>query len=254
MSSSFNAVPGPGTASATPSRNPAGAPAPPDDRPRLPAVQQGPAAGTQRLPRPPGRRRPAVAALAVLLAVGGAAAAGILAVRIDERRPVLVAARTIAAGQKIAEGDLAVTRVSAEGLRLVPADDLDRIVGRYAAQEIPSRRLIDTRMVSAKGLLQQGSAAVGVALQAGRAPASGLRPGDEVQVVSVDQDGTGTVLAERATVSSVSEKSSGSFGSGTDPVATVIVKASQAPAVASAAAADKVAIVLLERGSTGDGE
>lgn len=38
-----------------------------------------------------------LAALAVLLIVGGAAAAGLLALRADERVPVLAAAREIAA-------------------------------------------------------------------------------------------------------------------------------------------------------------
>jgi hypothetical protein len=270
MSSSFNTAPGAGTGAGSGDlRPPTGAfpgaqgdPARSSGTPtavrgetnRLPAVPQNLPEGRQRLPRPPRRRRPGVAALAVLLAVGGAAAAGLLAVRIDERRPVLIAVHTIAPGQKIARGDLAVTRVSAEGADLVPAGDIDAIVGRYASQEIPSRRLIDTRMIALKGLLQRGNAAVGIALKAGRAPASGLRPGDVVQLVSVGQDGAGTILTGRATVSSVAEKSSGSFGSSGDPIATVVVKASEAPAVASAAAADKVAVVLLERGSTEDDE
>ncbi|MDQ1294044.1 MAG: hypothetical protein QG608_1927 [Actinomycetota bacterium] len=268
MSSSFNTTPGAGSgpgdlrqstgsppgAQGDPVRSSGPPTAVRGEMSRLPSVAQNLPGNRQRLPRPPRRRRPGVAALAVLLAVGGAAAAGLLAVRIDERRPVLIAAHTIAPGQKITRGDLAVTRVSAEGADLIPAGDIDEIVGRYAAQEIPSRRLIDTRMIALKGLLQRGNAAVGIALKAGRAPASGLRSGDVVQLVSVGQDGVGAILAESAIVSSVAEKSSGSFGSSGDPVATVVVKASQAPAVASAAAADKVAVVLLERGSTEDDE
>ena len=44
------------------------------------------------VPAPPRRRRPALTALAVLLIVGGAALAGLLAVRMDSREPVLVVA------------------------------------------------------------------------------------------------------------------------------------------------------------------
>lgn len=69
-----------------------------------------------RLPPAPRERRPLLAAFAVLLIVGGAAVAGLLALRADTRVPVLVLARDVATGQQITADDLAVTPVASEGL------------------------------------------------------------------------------------------------------------------------------------------
>ena len=74
-----------------------------------------------------------LAALAVLLIVGGAAAAGLLALRADTRVPVLVAARDIATGEQITAEALSTTPVAAEGTLLIPANRLDELVGTYAS-------------------------------------------------------------------------------------------------------------------------
>ncbi len=73
----------------------------------------------QRLPSPPRQRRPALAALAVLLIVGGAAIAGLLALRADSRVPVLVARHDIAVGARITRDDLAVARIAGENVKYV---------------------------------------------------------------------------------------------------------------------------------------
>src|SRR5690554_5465304 len=57
-----------------------------------------PAAGP---PAPPRRRRPAVALLGVLLIVGGAALAGLLALRMDSRDAVVVLNTDVPAGTVI---------------------------------------------------------------------------------------------------------------------------------------------------------
>ena len=218
--------------------------------------------GSRRLSsgRPPSaarRRRPALVALAVLLIAGGAALAGLLAVRIDERTPVLVAAREIAVGQLITKDDLATSRVASEGLQLVPADQSGVVVGKYAAQTIPAGRLLDQAMVTQQGFLQAGKAAVGVVLSPGRMPASGLQAGDRVQVVQVKDGEVTAVLADSALVSSVGQTGGDGGGSGLVPgsgsagasVATVIVDAGQSARVAAASAANQLAFVLLSRGA-----
>jgi hypothetical protein len=185
--------------------------------------------------------------LSVLLIVGGAAGAGLLALRLDSRMPVVVARLPIAAGQQITAEALTTTPVAGEGLHLIPAGQLGQVVGRYAAADIPAGRLLDARMVSGSGLLKQGRAAVGVVLKAGRAPASGLQPGDVVQVVRA-VDGNAEVLSSDATVSRAVRPESGSLGaSGGDSVVTVVVDAAEAPKIAAAVVADQVAVVLLSR-------
>ena len=87
---------------------------------------------------------------------------------------------------------------------------------------------------------------MGVVLKAGRAPATGLRAGDVVQVIRA-VDGAAEVLSSNATVSKVNQPEAGTFGTGGDAVATVVVDVGDAPKIAAAVVADQVAIVLLPR-------
>lgn len=195
-------------------------------------------------------------ALAVLLIVGAAALAGLLALRVDTREPVLVAARSITVGSQITRDDLATQRVAADGLATIPAGQSGLIVGQYAAQSIPAGRLLDKPMFTATGFLSPDKVAVGVSLAAGRMPASGLSSGDRVQVILL-ADIKGTVLVPSAVVSSTSGGGSSTSGSllgggsssssSADSVATLIVSPSEAAPLAAAAAANKVAIVLVSR-------
>jgi SAF domain len=202
----------------------------------------------ERLPRPPGRRRPGLAALAVLLIVLGGAAAGLLALRVDHRNPVLVAKRDITTGQRITNDDLAVARVAGDGLAMIPADQAGRVIGQYASTRIAAGRLIDDDMLNGSGLLAPGMAATGLSLAPGRFPASGLESGDVVQVVRTN-DGQGKVISARAVIGSVQTPAEGVFGdSSQNTVVTVIVPQAEAAAVGAAGAADSVVLVLLTRG------
>jgi hypothetical protein len=221
-----------------------------------------PASGraTDRLPSPPRQRRPALAALAVLLIVGGAALAGLLALRVDERVPVLVAARDIPVGQQITTADLAVARIAAEGVAVVGSGKADRVIGQYATRTIRAKQLIDASVVDRSGFLRPGSVAVGVPMTPGRVPAQGLEVGDVVQVLRVPKEGAPTVLVGRAAVSQTTLQASRSNGltggsQGTsvadgNQAATLVVDAGQANAVAASAAAAEITLVLLERGAT----
>jgi hypothetical protein len=125
------------------------------------------------------------------------------------------------------------------------------VIGQYATTQIAAGRLVDSGMLSSFGLLTPGNAAVGIALQPGRFPASGLESGDVVQVVRA-VEGEGKVLAGRAVVGSVQTPSDNVFGSsGSDTVVvTVVVSQRVAPSVAAAAGADQVSLVLLQRGQS----
>ncbi|MCV2394542.1 SAF domain-containing protein [Actinotalea sp. M2MS4P-6] len=199
-----------------------------------------------RLPPPPRERRPLLAALAVLLIVGGAAVAGLLALRLDERVQVVVAAHDIANGSQLTADDFTTTAVASEGTLLIPAGQLDQVVGQYARVPIAAGQLLDTTMLSASGALQPGLVAVGAGLAAGRMPASGLQPGDVVELVRVG-DGTGTVLVPDAYVSSSSTGSEDQLGSG-GTVVTFIVDESEGAEVAAVAADGSLAAVLVSRG------
>lgn len=209
------------------------------------------------------RRRPALIGLAVLLIVGAAAVAGLLALRIDTRVPALVAARPIAVGQQITKDDLAEERIAGDGLTVLGASELSQVVGSYAAQDIPRGRLVDAAMIQTQGFLKSGTVAVGVSIPVGRMPANGLRPGDRVQVVQV-LEGQATVLVEEAIVSSVPSASAGgggiiggpaSAGDGAgSTTATLITSPADGPKVAAASAANRIALILLRRGESLTGQ
>src|SRR5690606_34671333 len=82
-------------------------------------------------PTPPRRRRPALGILAVLLIVGGAALAGLLALRLDSRVPVVVLAQDVPAGTQITSANLTTTRVAADGLKLIEESQIDQVLGTY---------------------------------------------------------------------------------------------------------------------------
>jgi hypothetical protein len=222
-------------------------------------VAPGAQSGTVRPPSPTKHRRGGLIGLAVLLIVGSAAVAGLLAVRLDSRSAVLVAGRPIAIGQQITQADLRETRVASEGLTLLPVSDSKQVVGRYATQAIPAGRLLDAAMLQKQGFLVDGKVAVGVAVPPGRMPASGLQQGDRVQIIRVT-DGSPKVLVESAVVSTSpgdpSARSGGgligggsSKSSGSAAVATVIVAAGDGPAVAAGSAANELSLVLVGRGA-----
>jgi hypothetical protein len=221
-------------------------------------AEPGTKAGTVRPPSPTKHRRSGLIGLAVLLIVGSAAVAGLLAVRLDSRSAVLMAGRPIAIGQQISRADLLATRVASEGLTLIPSSNSNQVIGKYAAQAIPAGRLLDAAMLQKQGYLVAGKVAVGVAVPPGRMPTNGLQQGDKVQIIRVT-DGRPKVLVDSAVVSTPpadpSARGGGligggsSQGSGSAAVATVIVSAEDGPAVAAGSAANELSVVLVERGS-----
>lgn len=224
------------------------------------ATPGGPPAGGDRLPRPPRRRRPGFAALAVLLIAGSAAAAGLLAVRLDDRVPVLVAGKEIPVGKEIERADLASARVASSDIATIPTGDIGLVVGRYATQTIPAGRLIDEASLGEQSLLRAGTVALGVVLKPGNVPASGLQAGDKVKVYRA-KDGEGSVLIGEATVSSVSSQENdgglGGGGGGGETEATIIVEDSAngdvSARIGAASLAGQIVLGLVERGgSAGD--
>lgn len=209
------------------------------------------ASAARGLPSPPRRRRPALAALAVLLIVGGAALAAVLAMRVDDRQPVLVVRDDVAAGEQITRSMLAQTSVASEGLMLVPADQADEVIGTYARVALSRGQLLDTSMLTTAPPVGQGRAVVGVPLAEGRVPPD-LRSGDEVRLVRIS-DGTdpsyplATGLVLRTTTTSAD-----SLAGGGGAVATLLVPRQAADAVVDAAGTDLLGVALLDRGVPAD--
>lgn len=206
---------------------------------------------------PPRQRRPALAALALLLIVGGALLAGLLAVRMDSREPVLVAARDIAPGTKITAKDLAEAKVASDVLKTIPVKLASQVVGTYATTSIPARSLVEEQSLSAEAPVSGDRAVVAVSLNPALTPASELRAGDLVQVVRVNGSAATTSQPRPLTtalVLSITQAKSDSLGGSQSANANLLVPAGAAGAVIDASAANLAGLALLERGQDTDVE
>lgn len=131
------------------------------------------------------RRMPWLA-LAVVLVVGGGLLVGLLVQSAADRSTVLAAARSIAPGQVITDGDLRVVDVGVDGdAALVAAASRSNVVGKVAVVGIPEGALLAPGQVAAGGGIEAGRVVVGALLAPGELPVSTLRAGDRVELVAV---------------------------------------------------------------------
>jgi len=210
-----------------------------------------------RLPAASKRRRPAIAALAALLIVGGALIAGVLAVRMDQRVAVVRVASDINVGSKITEDDLAQTRVASDGVRLIPADRVKEIIGTYAKVNLVKGQLLEQGMLTRSSPISDDKAAVGVVMLDGRVPASGLHAGDQVELVKI---GTGNippeVLGDAVVLDAPTPTGQGSgLGEKAESAttATMLVDRADVKAITDASGNNRIAVALLKSGvSLGD--
>jgi hypothetical protein len=198
------------------------------------------------------KRSTPMALAGVAAVVLGALLALALYTSVDRRAAVLAVRRPVAAGQVIAAEDLRQVRVStADGLTPVPVSRSDSVVGKSAAVALVPGTLITRDHVGTPSSLRAGQAIVGVALKAGQAPAA-LPPGTRVQVIAPVK-GAGADQARPVVLagSAIVAPTAATNGSQPKPttsgttVVSLIVPASEAPAVAAAAADGQVSLVAL---------
>ena len=204
--------------------------------------------GRARLPAPVRDRRPALAALALLLVLGGALTSALVAYRSGDRVDVLVARGPIEVGQTIQEGDFGVARVAADGASVIAAEAASNFYGSSAAARIPAGTLLNSSMfLAGTDVVPSGATVVGVVLSTGQRPAVELRPGDVVRVYLVPRDagngatGGGTVLAEAVLVA----EAPAAVGSGDTARLSLLVPEDDADQIVTAAAGGSIAVTRL---------
>ena len=214
----------------------------------------------RRLPSPPRERKPALAALALLLIVGGALGAGFLVIRSGQRVPAIVVTEPVAAGAKIPAAALQRADVSVDsGVQYVSWAYAGRAAQDYAAVSIPAGTLLTPGMVATAAAVTHRGDVVGLALKDGQFP-PGLAAGNRVAIFATGGQSNGTgcggpggLLSGNATVISVASASGsglvGSAGAGGTDV-TVAVSPAEAGAVACNASAGQVAVALLPPGAS----
>ncbi len=136
----------------------------------------------RRLPGAPRERKPALAALAVLLIAGGAAVSALLLVQTGHRIPAIEISQTIGAGQAIPLSAMQEVQISAgSGLQYVPWSERDQVTRYFAGSAIPAGTLLTAKMVVQANDLTTGRQVIGLTLKPGQVPAS-LQIGDHVDI------------------------------------------------------------------------
>ena len=181
-----------------------------------------------------------LAALAVLLIVGGALLAGLLANQMDQRVQVLAAGDTIQAGEVITKEDLMSASVSSDLRTLIRADQIDQVVGRTARVEVSKGQLLDTSQIATTPMPGGDKQVVGISVASGRFPAGGLGSGDVVNVVDV---GTQSVSVDDAQVLKAVPSSGTDNDCTSGAVISLIVDKKDAAKLASASANGTIAVV-----------
>ena len=200
--------------------------------------------GRGRLPGPARDRRPALAALALLLVLGGALASALIAYRSGDRVDVLVARQDIELGQQVREADFGIARVAADGAQTITAEAAVNFEGASATTRIPAGTLLNRSMFLANSIVPDGAVVVGVVLTTSQRPAADLRSGDVVRVFAVPREAgdnpVGTVLVPAVRVAERVPA-----GQGDVLRLSLLVPEESASAIVAAAATNSIAVTRL---------
>jgi hypothetical protein len=203
----------------------------------------------RRLPSAPRERKPALAALAVVLVVGGALLAALLVVDAGHKTGAIEITQTVGQGQKIPLSAMQEVQVtSGSGLDYVPWNQASQVANTYAATMLPVGTLLTPQMTTASDSLASGMTVIGLALKDGELP-DGLQVGDHIDIFATS-DSTGrcprpasNVLTTNAVVMSIGNPSSASDGNADD--VQVAVNPGDAGGVSCNAANNNVSVGIV---------
>ena len=152
-------------------------------RPKAPRVVES------RVPTPAAsptknRRQPALAALAVAV-LALCALAGWAAFRsVSATVPVIGVRETITKGTIIQRDDLTTMQVGQDpNLHVIPVADIDQVVGRRAATDLPAGGIIPVESVTDALVPAKGHSVIGIFARDGSAPLIGIETGTRVRLV-----------------------------------------------------------------------
>lgn len=196
---------------------------------------------------PQRRWRPGLVALAVALIATGGLSAAYAVTLVGSTHAYLAVAREVQAGSKIEAADLAVVRISADpALRPMTADQLDDVVGKYAAVALFSGALLTEAQLTDVPLGGAGTYLVSIGLPQDRVPAQRVRPGVKVLLVATpdasfgapDEEDEGTEVFQATVVDIIPGTQPGRY------YVNVSVADGDGPRIATLAAANRIVIML----------
>ena len=216
--------------------------------PVLPTGRRGPSA--------PRERKPVLAALAVLLVVGGALGTAFIVTRNAKRVAAIEIVAQVGEGQKIPLAAMQQVQIaSGSAVNYVPWSEAGQVARFYAANAIPPGTLLNGAMVIRASGATAGKAVLGLALKDGQLPRD-LQVGDHVDIYDVGATTgaagncpgkPGAPLTTNAAVIAISAPAASSGSSALDDVVVAIAPA-DAGAVACNASSGAVGVAILPAG------
>ena len=222
------------------------------------AWQEPTAPGGRRLPSAPRERKPALAALAVLLILGCALGTGFLVIQSGKRVAAIEISQEVGADQRIPATAMQEVQIASNsGLSYVPWNQAAQVSRFYAASPIPAGTLLTNAMVASSTTSTAGRAVEGLALKDGQLPRD-LQVGQHVDIYAVSDSSetcpgrSGTTLAANAIVISINTPEINSGTSAMSDVEVALAPADAGP-VACNASNGIVGIAVLPNGGRGAG-
>ena len=214
-----------------------------------------------RLPTPPRERKPALAALAVLLILVGALGATMLVLQVGDRVEVVKVTRDIQQGESVTGDDVTSALVAADdSINYVKWNQLSALKNLKARTTIYKDTVVMGQMFGEEGGVAAGKSTVGLSLKAGQYP-TGLQRGDTVAAYRVSADSGSSnsnssssssaagnsVIVDQARVTYVpgAKNSGDELVSSTNLAVTLTVDSDKAADLAQAASNGEVALVLV---------
>ncbi|MFC9680817.1 hypothetical protein ACFTZL_13780, partial [Streptomyces sp. NPDC056948] len=121
-----------------------------------------------RLPAPPRERKPALAALAVLLILVGALGATMLVLQAGDRVEVVKVTKEIQAGESVGDNVTSVMVAADDSINYIKWDQLSTLKSLKAKSTIYPETIVMGQMFAEKASLPAGKASVGLALKEGQ--------------------------------------------------------------------------------------
>jgi hypothetical protein len=210
-----------------------------------------------RLPTPPRERKPALAALAVLLILVGALGATMLVLQAGDRIEVVRVTKEIPEGGQVTDSDVTSVLVAEDAsinyVKWSLRGDLKKMT---AVTTIPKGTVVMGQMFVTEAGATKGKTLVGLSLKAGQFPA-GIKVGDTVAAYRVTDGGSSgnsssstsgssnSLLVDEAVVANVPVQDSDEIVGSANSAYTLAVDSDVAATLAQAAANSQVVLVLV---------
>jgi hypothetical protein len=214
----------------------------------MPSTTLGNAPARARLPVAARDRRPALAALALLLVLVGALGSALVVFRSGDRISVLAATHDIRLGQTLGQGDFHTVRVAADSdVPLLRPSQLASLLREQPTTAIPAGTLVGPGMFTPGPLIPDDGVAVGIVVDATKRPSTMPQPGQVVRVFYVTGNGTSSanVPGDHQVVRAARVLAVGSGGSASSRSVTVLVPKDLAMEVADLASSGNLAVSTL---------